>query len=144
MLSFEGVIISKMDDAFLDIGLSFKAPGGRNFNRLFNFSRINVCEGFANPPIFGRDWVQACRKKFPQLCNDCPYLPGPLNINYTETMSEESCPRNTHKNMPNLKSGTWFPDGEYKSTIKVYSKKDKEIFYVAYYFRIKTGDTKAF
>ena len=127
----------------LDFSISFKSPGARNFNKLFNFSRINICESFSNPPIYAVDWIAACKKDLPQLCH-CPILPGPLNINYTEHMSESSCPKKTNKNEPNLKSGSWFPDGDYKSTLKFYSKNDNEIFYVAYYFRFNTGDRKSF
>jgi len=82
-------------------------------------------------------------EKFPALCRKCPVLPGPILFNYTETINEKSCPKNTQKNIPTLVSGSWFPDGDYRTSIRLYSRDDSEVFHVNYYFRIKTGDTKA-
>ena len=116
---------------------------GQTFNRLFKFQKINMCEGWANPPLFVKDFVPACKRRYPRICSKCPPPTGPLFINFTEYISEDACPKNTYKNIPNL-GGSIFPDGDYRTTIKMYSRDDSEIFRLIYFYRINTGDGKAF
>ena len=59
-------------------------------------------------------------------------------------MDKKNCPKNENKNMAILKGGSWFPDGDYKVAIKLYSNIDEEIISVVYYYRMKTGDNRAF
>ena len=65
-------------------------------------------------------------------------------MNYTEALNEKTCPKSTYKNIPNLFSGSWLPDGDYRTTIKLHSKNDANIVTINYFFRINIGDAKSF
>lgn len=93
-------------------------------------------------PIF-KDWIKNCKNVCPTLCRNCPFMPGVLNVNYTENLNA-SCPRMSNRNKPNLLGGTWFPDGDYRTGIKIYTKLDPEALKIFYYFKMKTGDKKSF
>ena len=130
----------------LNASVSFKAPGSRNFNYLYGFTKLNVCDAMnaKNPPLLFKPVAENCKNSFPDICHGCPYPLGPVAVNYTEHLDEKSCPNVTNKNMPILSSGSWFPDGDYRVSIKLYSKNDSEILTVNYFYRMKTGDKKSF
>lgn len=97
-----------------------------------------------NPLLHFNSFFEDCKKRFPNLCHKCPLHPGIIAVNYTETMEENGCPKVQNKNMPSLASGKWFPDGDYKSHIMLYSGSDLEVLTINYYFKIKNGDNKSF
>lgn len=95
-------------------------------------------------PLF-KDWIENCKKVCPTFCRNCPFMPGVVAVNYTENLNNNaSCPRISNRNKPNMFSGSWFPDGDYKTAIKMYSNSDPEGLKINYYFKMKTGDTKSF
>jgi hypothetical protein len=81
---------------------------------------------------------------FPGICRECPRLPGILGANYTEIIEDGGCPNVSNKHMPSFQSGKWFPDGDYMSSINLYTNRDQEGLKILYYFKIKNGDNKAF
>lgn len=106
---------------------------------------MSYCGLMKNPFVANKAWVDSCKKLMPQLCRQCPILPGNYSINYSENVNNnESCPRVANKFMPTLGSGSWFPDGDYRSTLKFSLNNDPDALKIIYYFKMKTGDTKNF
>ena len=103
-----------------------------------------MCEAIKNPPIFFKPVIDYCKKYYGDICLECPYPAGKVALNFTDPGENLVCPKVTNRHMPNFLTGKWFPDGDYKYNITVYSKNDDKIGNLVYYFRMNTGDRTFF
>ncbi|KAL7038178.1 hypothetical protein ACKWTF_009488 [Chironomus riparius] len=127
MLVVETEVLNPIPQFFMNITVSFKAPGSRNLNQLYALSKINVCETLKNPSLILRGIIDCCKRYFSNVCHNCPYPVGLLALNYSEPLTEQSCSNMTNKFMPNLLSSTWYPDGDYRAQTINHSNSNSKI-----------------
>jgi hypothetical protein len=129
----------------LSVQLHYKADNGQNFHQIANTPALDVCFIFGNPVLAKWPFLENCIENMPELCHKCPYPNGTFTFSFvTNKDNPRFCPQGIVARRAIFDVNGGWPDGDYKSVLKIFNDKDPEGLVITYYFKVKLGDKNIF
>lgn len=107
------------------------------------FNNVDVCKFYESPNILFDYLLTSCHKYIPELCHPCPLTP--FSVAYNLTSINHDCPDSQNSKNPAMGTINFWPDGDYKTEIKLMvSDPEPASLKIVYIFKKYTGNKNKF